>query len=430
MTCLGSPRRPACWTIILVFLFLISHAQAAQTPSYTPSINFGNVQVGSSLILPCVVTNTTASSITISQASTSGTGFAFIGPNLPITLAPQQTVNLSVSFNPQTAGSVSGGLTASYWSNWGHSKVHNYTASSILSGTGQSTTNPGYLTAPSSMSLGSVPLGSSQTKPVTVSNTGGSMLTISGASVIGSGYTVSGLTFPYNLAPGASANLSVIFSPVIAGTSNGTLSLASNASDPSVGVSLTGSGTSSSGTLGVTPGSMSFGSVTVGSSQTQNGTVTASGGSLVLSSTSSSNSDFTLGGLTLPVTLASGQSVPFTVTFAPSTAGTASANIAFFTSNSSSAAETASGSGATIQHIVNLSWNASTSTSVAGYNVYRGTSATGPLSKLTSALDPSMSYSDLTVQSGKTYYYATTAVDSTGAESSYSNQVSAAVPYP
>jgi hypothetical protein len=415
---------------MLVFLFLSSHARASQTASYTTSINFGNVQVGSSMILPCVVTNTTSSSITISQASASGPGFTFVGPNLPITLAPQQTVNLSVSFTPQNAGSVSGGLTASYWSTWGHSKVHYYTASSILSGSGQSTTNPGYLTAPSSMNLGSVPVGSSQTKPVTVSNTGAATLTISGATVSGTGYAVSGLNFPYDLAPGASVNLSVIFSPTIAGTSNATLSLASNASDPSVGVSLTGSGTSSSGTLGVTPGSMSFGSVTVGSAQTQNGTVTASGGSVVLSSTSSSNSAFTLGGLTLPLTLGAGQSVPFTVTFAPTTAGTASANIAFFSSNSSSAAETASGSGATIQHIVNLSWNASTSASVAGYNIYRGTSAAGPFSKVNSIVNPSMSYSDGSVQSGKTYYYATTAIDSTGTESSYSNQVTAAVPYP
>ncbi|HZQ95392.1 MAG TPA: choice-of-anchor D domain-containing protein [Candidatus Sulfotelmatobacter sp.] len=208
------------------------------------------------------------------------------------------------------------------------------------------------------------------------------------------------------------------------------LNVSSNASDPSIGVSLTGSGTSSSGTLGVTPGSMSFGSVTIGSVQAQNGSVTASGGSVTLSSTSSSNSAFTLSGLTLPMTLAAGQSVPFTVTFAPTTTGTASANIAFFTTNSTSASETASGSGATIPHTVSLSWNPSTSTSVSGYNVYRGTSSAGPFSKINAALNPSMSYSDGTVQSGKTYYYATTAVDSSGAESAYSNLVTAAIPFP
>jgi len=41
-----------------------------------------------------------------------------------------------------------------------------------------------------------------------------------------------------------------------------------------------------------------------------------------------------------------------------------------------------------------------------------------------------MSYSDSTVQSGQTYYYATTAVDSSGTESTYSNQVQVAIPFP
>jgi hypothetical protein len=195
-------------------------------------------------------------------------------------------------------------------------------------------------------------------------------------------------------------------------------------------VSLTGSGTTSSGTLGVTPGSMSFGSVTIGTTQTESGSLTVSGGSMTLSSSSSSNSAFTLGGFTLPVTLAAGQSLPFTVTFAPTATGTASANISFFTSNSTSASETASGSGATIQHTVDLSWNASTSTSISGYNVYRGTVSGGPYAKINTALDSALSYSDSTVQSSRTYYYVTTAVDSSGVESSYSSQVQAVIPFP
>jgi fibronectin type 3 domain-containing protein len=77
-----------------------------------------------------------------------------------------------------------------------------------------------------------------------------------------------------------------------------------------------------------------------------------------------------------------------------------------------------------------LSWNASTSTSITGYNVYRGTVSGGPYSKINSALDTSMSYSDSTVQSGQTYYYVTTAVDSAGVESSYSSGVQAVIPFP
>jgi Abnormal spindle-like microcephaly-assoc'd, ASPM-SPD-2-Hydin len=288
----------------------------------------------------------------------------------------------------------------------------------------------GYLIAPSSMNLGSVVLGSRQTQTLALSNSGGSSLTISGATVSGAGFGVGGLEFPYTLPAGGRGSLSVTFTPSTTGTISATLSLSSNGSDRSVRVFLTGSGTNPSGALEITPSSFNFGSITVGSAQTQTGKVTANSGSVTLSSTSSSNSAFTVGGFTLPVTLAAGQSVPFIVTFAPRSKGTASANISFFTSNSTSALEIASGSGATIQHIVDLSWNASPSPSISGYNVYRGTVTGGPYRKINSVLVSSMSYSDSTVQSDQTYYYVTTAVDEAGIESSYSNQTQAVIPFP
>ena len=397
----------------------------------------GSVQVGSIVIMPVAVTNTGKQTVTISQAAVSGSGFSFAGPNLPITVAPQESARLSVSFAPQTAGSFTGSLNVSYWASWGgKNAAHSSANTGALSGTGYTVTapptpTPGYLTAPSSMNLGTnILVGTRQTQALTLSNSGGSSLSISAATLSGSGFSVSGLIFPYTLAAGSSASLSVTFAPTASGTDSATLTLSSNASDPSVYVGLSGSATTSSGTLGVTPLSMSFKTVTIGTALSENGSVTAGGGSVTLSSASSSNSQFTLGGLTLPVTIAAGQSVPFTLTFAPTATGTASANISFFTTASTSASETASGTGATIQHTVDLSWNASTSTSITGYNVYRGTVSGGPYSKINSVLDPSMSYGDSTVQSGQAYYYVTTAVDSAGVESSYSNQVQVGVPFP
>ena len=427
MSCLGSPLRLAYCIFLVFFLFLIS--ATAQMALSVQSVNVGNVQVGSTLIVPVGVSNNGRSSVTIFQVTTSGPGFSFAGPSLPITLAPEQRTILSVSFTPQTAGTSNGSIVVSCLAYWGgHNAGHSGTMTAALSGTG--TGGPGYLSAPSSMNLGSIPVGSSQTQALTVTNTGGSSLMISAATVGGSGFIVSGMSLPYNLAAGASANLSVTFSPLTSGPDNATLTLTSNGSDPTVNVSLGGSGTTTTGTLAVTPASMSFGSVAIGTTQTESGSVTASGGSVTLSSTSSSNSAFAVGGIMLPITLTAGQSAAFTLTFAPTSTGSASANISFFTSNSTSASETANGSGATTQHTVDLSWGASTSASISGYNVYRGTSASGPFSKVNSVLDASLSYSDSTVQSGQTYYYATTAVDPSGIESSYSNQVQAVVPFP
>jgi hypothetical protein len=78
-------------------------------------------------------------------------------------------------------------------------------------------------------------------------------------------------------------------------------------------------------------------------------------------------------------------------------------------------------------HEVSLSWNPSSST-VAGYNVYRGTQAAGPFSRINSTLETATVYTDNSVASGNTYYYATTAVNSRGVESRHSNLVQATIP--
>jgi hypothetical protein len=176
---------------------------------------------------------------------------------------------------------------------------------------------------------------------------------------------------------------------------------------------------------------MSFGTIVVGTSQSQTGTLSASGSSVTVSSGTSNGSEFILGGMTLPLTIAAGQSVPFSVTFSPQTSGTASANVSFASNASiSSITEAVTGTGASaIQHNVDLSWNPSTS-AVVGYNIYRATASGGPYTKINSFLDAAGSYTDVSVQSGQNYFYVATAVDSSGVESGYSNEVSAVVPTP
>jgi hypothetical protein len=84
---------------------------------------------------------------------------------------------------------------------------------------------------------------------------------------------------------------------------------------------------------------------------------------------------------------------------------------------------------APIQHTVTLSWSASTST-VTGYNIYRTTISGGPYTQVNTALESALNYVDNTVQSGQTYYYVATSVDSSGQDSGFSNQVSATIPVP
>jgi len=76
---------------------------------------------------------------------------------------------------------------------------------------------------------------------------------------------------------------------------------------------------------------------------------------------------------------------------------------------------------------VDLSWNPSTSV-VIGYNLYRGTVSGGPYARLNSSILLGTTYTDSTIQSGTTYYYVSTSINSDSEESSYSNEASATIP--
>jgi hypothetical protein len=184
----------------------------------------------------------------------------------------------------------------------------------------------------------------------------------------------------------------------------------------------------SSSQLAVSPTTMTFPGVAVGSSQNQSGTLSASFSSVTVSTASWNGTGFSLSGITFPVTIPAGQSVPFTVTFAPQTAGATSGAVSFIsTASNSPTNETLAGTGLQAsQHTVGLSWNADTS-AVQGYYVYRGGQSGGPYARI-SMLQPVTSYTDASVMSGQTYYYVVTALGTNSLESAYSNQAVATIP--
>src|ERR1700747_2534215 len=74
-------------------------------------------------------------------------------------------------------------------------------------------------------------------------------------------------------------------------------------------------------------------------------------------------------------------------------------------------------------HAVTLNWNASASSGVAGYNVYRGSVSGGPYARMNSSAVTVTSYNDNAVQPGQTYFYVVTSISLSNVESSYSNEV-------
>lgn len=409
------------------FLFnpVFSNGQITASSS---TLEFGSVQIGSSSTLAVTVSNVSRSTVVVSEAAVSGSGFSVAGPSLPLTLTSQQSAQFLVTFTPQTSGSVTGSLSlVSDYSGRTGWRERNSTTTISLSGTAATS---GYLSpSVAGLNFGNTLTGSSQTLSVTLTNTGGAGVSISQAAVTGSGFSLSAVALPLAVGAGQSVTMTIAFAPAATGSSSGTLTVTSNASDGVVSVPLSGNGTGV-GQITIAPASLSFGDVDLGSTESLGGTISAGGSSVTISSVSSTNSQFTLGGIALPLTLAAGQSAPFTITFAPQASGTISGSFSFVSNASNSPnTEAASGTGETVQYTVALSWDASTST-VAGYNVYRATTSGGPYSKIDASLDTATTYADNTVQTGQTYYYVTTAVNSAGVESAYSNQVAAQIPSP
>ena len=418
-SCSQSPSIGVISTILLLTLSVLVplSAQAGTQPlACSPAnLSFGQVPVGQSETQLAVLTNTGQNNATISGISVTDSEFIVSGLNLPVALAAGQSVPISVTFTPAGKGWMGAKITLT--------SNPNFTIE--IGGAG--VTSESLTATPSSLSFGSVAVGTSTSLSVVLTNARSWKEKISGLQTTGkSNFSVSGPALPMVLAAGQSVTLNITFAPQSAGTTGGSLFIGG----PNLNIPFTGTGTSASTTIGqlsVSPTALNFGNVDVGTTTTQASTMTATGGSVTISSAASSNSQFAIAGATFPMTISAGQSVQMNLVFSPTKSGAASGAVTLASNASNSqTAEALTGTGVMPTYSVNLSWNASSS-SVAGYNVYRGT-AVGSYSRINSTLDPSAAYNDGTVAAGVTYYYAATAVNSSGQESSYSAPLQVAVP--
>ena len=124
-----------------------------------------------------------------------------------------------------------------------------------------------------SLTFGNVSLNAPSTQSVTLTSAGTAPVTISAATVTGTGFTLSGATFPVTLNPGQATTLSVQFDPTIAGAATGQLTITDNSSTGSTAlIALSGTGTSVAAALSA----LSCGSTSITGSGTDACTVTLS----------------------------------------------------------------------------------------------------------------------------------------------------------
>ena len=341
------------------------------------SLNFGSVPVGTSKTLSDTITNNTSSAVTISSIQGLGSGFTVTGLTTPLTLGAGQSVSFNVQFKSTSAGDPT--VTISF-------DGPNAQPYASLSASAKAVA-PGTLSpSPSSVAFGNINVGSDQSSTVTLSNTGGSSLTISAATASGAEFSMSGLSssLPLTLTAGQSTSFTVLFSPTASGAASGNVSITSNGSNPNLSIPLSGTGVTP-GALTANPTSLPFGSVQVGNSANLSETLTNTGGSsLTITQANVTGAVFSISGLSLPLTLKANQSVTFTATFAPTSAGAASGSLSVVSNASNSPLNIAlSGTGTAAGQL------AVSPTSLSFGNVVDGTS---------SALNGSLTASGATVK--------------------------------
>ncbi len=215
----------------------------------TPSLPFGDVQLGQNSPLTFTVENTGNTVLTVSGITVAGTDAAQFTVNpATFTVDAGSSQTVTVTFTPSSTGAKSATLSI----------AHNADGSpSSVSVTGNGTEAPVSppvmgVTVPS-LVMDDTDVGATSQKTFTINNTGASSLSVSGITVGGdnaSEFTVSPTTA--TVAAGGSQTVTVSFSPTSAGGRSASLSIAHNASGSPTSISLSGTGVLSTVVVTVT----------------------------------------------------------------------------------------------------------------------------------------------------------------------------------
>jgi hypothetical protein len=207
------------------------------------------------------------------------------------------------------------------------------------------------------------------------------------------------------------------------------VNITDNASGSPQTVSLSGTGTAPSAS--VSPPSLAFGSQAMDITSTAQTVTLSNTGNAPLSISSlalrgTNASDFAQTN-TCGNSLAAGANCTIAVMFTPSLNAAEAATLTI-TDNASGSPQTVNLSGTGSPDII-LSWTASSTSGVVGYNIYRGAASEGESSTpLNSTPINGTTYADENVTAGVTYYYVVTTVGSNGVQSAPSNETEATVP--
>lgn len=291
--------------------------------------------------------------------------------------------------------------------------------------------------SPASLAFGSEPVGNAAAaQTITLTNGGSAALSISSIVLTGTnpGDFAQTNNCGSSVAAGTHCTISVTFKPTATGARTASVTLTDNAAGSPQTVSLSGTGGTSGATVSLSPSSLNFGNELVDVISLSQVVTLKNTGSVAVSIasiafTGANATDFTQVS-TCGATVAAGGTCTIAILFAPLASGARGASLAI-TDNASGSPQSVSLSGSGTHDVI-LTWTASLTSGVAGYNVYRGTTPGGESSTpLNSTPINSTTYADENVVAGASYYYVVTTVSlNNGAQSARSTETSAKVPSP
>ena len=321
----------------VVSLDVSGTGQAAAAPRIAvapATLPFGNVTIGTPMSRTFTISNTGTAALTgtVARAAGTSTEYAFTPASFNVAAAGSQVV--TVTYTP-TDGTTDGGSLAV-----SSNDTITPTTSVTLSGTGVTAPAPSIALTPATLSFGSVVLGDTATLTAQVRNAGTATLSVTGIALCSGssaefGWSPAG---PLSIAPGQATTLTVTYQPTAAGTDSGCLAISSNdAASPVVNLGVGGIGVAQAvPAVVLSPDSVDFGTVTVGSSASRTASIQNTGtGPLSVTGISlcSGTSPEFAWSPSAPLTVAAGQSTTLTVTYRPTGAATDTGCIAIATND-------------------------------------------------------------------------------------------------
>ena len=208
-------------------------------------------------------------------------------------------------------------------------------------GGGPQTTAPSPVLALSAASFDfkTVLLGQTVTQPLRITNMGAAPLRISSLSLLSKQFVITGPSVPRSILPNLYLDYTLSFTPTDAGNASGAISIQSDASNSLATVSLTGVGEKVIASLQVSPATLSFGSLALQSTNTQNVTLLNTGDvNLTISGVMVAGAGFGYSDLSPGYSLPPNQQVVFQVWFKPQVKGSASGTLSILSANLTSPA--------------------------------------------------------------------------------------------